>query len=166
MKYQTTKDLLSQEVLTYSQILNIKRRLTGYSNLTGKHRDEAKEAYEKYMREEYQITSEHTEKGLEYLYRVSFKPSIFGSLEEAQEYFIKHNDYLDNAVRKTCPLGYREVLILLNFDHFTFTGFYDDSTYYMSQAGYKSLYPLWTCYDKDGDSFEYYIAAGAMHIVG
>ena len=69
-------------------------------------------------------------------------------------------------MRKNSPLGYREASILLDFDHFTFTGFYNASNSYQVESGYRTLYPLWKCYDKGGDSFEYYLEGGVMNITG
>ena len=63
-------------------------------------------------------------------------------------------------------MGYREINILLQFKKFTFTGFYDATNVYQENAGYKTLYPIWKCYDKDNYSFEYYLEAGEMKIIG
>lgn len=155
-KYIPTQELLNRDLLTYQEILNIKKRLTGYTKNHDIKYDEAE------FKDEYNITPKHTAKGLEYLFRVAFKPS---KLEEQKARFTK-DGLLDEAIRSNSPLGYRELTILLQFDHFTFSGFYDASNYYQSQSGYKNLYPLWKCYDRDGDSFEYYLEAGEMQIIG
>src|SRR3990172_9426019 len=98
MKYTTTQELLNQEVLTYQEILNIKKRLSGYS----KSREDNQKDYN--FKDEYQITQEHTDKGLEYLFRIAFKPS---KLEQQRREF-EDKGILDEAVRSNSPLGYRE----------------------------------------------------------
>ena len=155
MKKINSQELLNKDTLTYQEILNLKKRMTGYSKAPEKPSD-----FE--WKEEYKITDEHTAKGLEYLFRVAFKPS---KLQEQKDRFEKEG-ILYEALRSNCPLGYRELTILLQFDHFTFTGFYDASNYAQVQMGFRALYPLWRTYDKDGDSFEYYLEAGQMQIVG
>jgi hypothetical protein len=175
MKYIKTQDVLNKKVLTYQEILNIKKRLTGYTNNKHELKKEftnnddisqpelVRMTLEDYnFKDEYKITQEHTDKGLEYLYRVTFKPS---KLAEQKRRF-KKDGILDEALRSNCPLGYREAIILLNFHHFTFTGFYDATNIYQREVGYRTLYPLWKTYSKNGDSFEYYIEGGKMNIVG
>lgn len=166
MKYKTTSELLKQDTLTYQDILNLKKRLSGYARASEEHKQETEKAYSEDMQEEYNITPEHTAKGLEYLYRVSFKPSVFASLAEAQEAYKKDQDSIEKGTQSNCPLGYRELDILLKFDHFTFAGFYDATTSYQYSSGFRNLYPLWRCYSVEGDSFEYYMAGGEMQIVG
>ena len=156
MKYIKTQDLLNKKVLTYREILNIKKRFTGYTNNKDIKYHEAE------FREEYKITKEHTDKGLEYLFRVAFKPS---KLAKQKKVFNKQG-LLDEAIRSNSPLGYRENIILLQFHHFTFTGFYDATNSVQQELGFKVLYPIWKCYDKDGDSFEYYLEGGEMKIIG
>lgn len=156
MKYIKTQELLDKDTLTYQEILNIKKRFGGYT----KNKDITYSEAE--FKDEYNITQEHTEKGLEYLHRVAFKPS---KLKTQMERYEKEG-ILDEAVRSNSPLGQREMYILLGFDHFTFTGFYDASNHYQIESGYRTLYPLWKCYDKDGDSFEYYLEGGQMNIIG
>ena len=175
MKYIKTQKLLNQNRLTYQEILNIKKRLTGYA----KNTHEMKKAFtgngdisqpewvkmtiEDYnWKDEYSITPEHTAKGLEYLFRVAFKPS---KLADQKARFEKEG-LLDEAIRSNSPLGYREAIILLQFNHFTFTGFYNASTSYQESIGLHAYYSLWKCYDKDGDSFEYYLEGGEMNIIG
>jgi len=158
MKYIATQDLLNQDVLTYQEILNIKKRFGGYSKSSDPTTYENAE-----FKDEYAITPEHTAKGLEYLFRVAFKPS---KLEEAKAFYKEAGEILDNSLRSNCPLGNRELFVLLGFDHFTFTGFYDASNMYQREAGIRALYPLWKTYDKDGDSFEYYLEGGEMNIIG
>lgn len=152
-------ELLARDVLTYAEILAIKKRMTGYSKMSEAHKKDTEDAE---FKDEYRITPEHTAKGLEYLERVAFKPSKLG--EQKMRY--EKEGLIDEAIRKNSPMGYRELSILLQFNHFTFTGFYDATTMYQRDSGFKSLYPLWKCYDKDGDSFEYYIEGGVMNIIG
>lgn len=157
MKYQTTQDLLNKDTLTFQEILNIKKRLNGYA----KSKEKAgADNYE--FKDEYKITPEHTAKGLEYLQRVAFKPSKLPiQLKDFEAHGISHE-----AVRSNSPLGYRELIILLQFHHFTFTGFYNASNQYQESMGLHVYYPLWKCYDLDGDSFEYYLEGGEMTIIG
>lgn len=59
------------------------------------------------------------------------------------------------------PFGYREQNILENFDRFTYCENYDSSRY-----GQNPFYlPVYRCYSKDGDSFEYYYD-GKVNIIG
>ena len=155
-KYIKTQALLNKKVLTYKEILNIKKRFTGYTKSKDIKYDEAN------FKDEYKITKEHTKKGLKYLFKVAFKPS---QLEEQKRVY-KKQGLLDKAIRSNSPLNYRELNILLQFNHFTFTGFYDNTNIYQADFGYKNLCPIWKCYDKDGYSFEYYLEAGEMHIIG
>ena len=157
-KYIKTQDLLNKNLLTYQEILNIKKRLNGYAKSK-----ENKDLNDYDWKDEYKITQEHTDKGLEYLFRVAFKPS---KLARQKRVFNKKG-LMDGATRINCPLGYRELTILLQFHHFTFTGFYDASTSsYGLEQGFHNYLPIWKCYDKDGDSFEYYISGGEMNIIG
>lgn len=158
MKYIKTQDILNKEVLTYREILNVKRRLNGY---TKGQEPAGADNYE--FKEEYTITPEHTAKGLEYLYRVAFKPSKF---DPAMSLYYSEEEINEKIMRKNSPLGLREAMILCDFDHFTFTGFYDASNYYQNQLGYHNYLPIWKCYSKEDDSFEYYLEAGKMQIIG
>lgn len=156
MKYVPTQELLNRDLLTYQEILNIKKRMSGYTKSKDVSFSDAQ------FKEEYKITQEHSDKGLEYLFRVAFKPS---KLAEQQAKY-NTDGLLDDAIRSNSPLGYRELNILLQFDHFTFAGYYNASNYTQVQMGFTILYPIWKCYDKDGDSFEYYIEGGEMQIIG
>lgn len=158
-KYIPTQELLDQDLLTYQEILNIKKRMTGYAKSNDKTTKDAE------FKDEYKITQEHTDKGIEYLERVAFKPSLLGALHDAWRQRVGTVN-VDEFTRKNCPLGEREIYILLDFDHFTFTGYYDGTSYGQGVMGFKSLLPLWKCYDKEGDSFEYYIGNGEMNIIG
>jgi hypothetical protein len=180
MKYINTQTLLNKDILTYQEILNIKKRLTGYSKNNHELKKDftsdetisqpelVKMTVEDYnWQDEYKITPEHTAKGIEYLQRVAFKPSkLQEGLKAVKNYGKLENNELDTYLRSSNPLGTRELQILADFDHFTFAGFYDATNMYQQDAGYKNLYPIWKCYDSEGYSFEYYLEAGEMQIVG
>lgn len=62
---------------------------------------------------------------------------------------------------KNNPFGYREQNILENFDRFTYCENYDSSRY-----GQNPFYlPVYRCYSKNGNSFEYYYN-GKVNIIG
>lgn len=156
MKYIKTQDLLNKKVLSYQEILNLKKRLNGYSKSRENRLKDKIGANDYQWLDEYAITPEHTKKGLDWLNKITYKPS----------HYAKHNWDLDCCVRSNCPLGYREIEILEHFSHFTFTGFYDSATYTANEMGYHGYLPIWRVYAKDGDSFEYYVASGEINIIG
>lgn len=153
-KYIKTEDLLAKDTLTYQEILNLKKRMSGHTK--------SKDTTDGMPDKEWHITPAHTNKGLEYLWRVAYKPSM----ADIQRLDFQATGIIDKCLRKNCPLGYRELIILNQFDHFTFNGFYHDCNNIQESMGVHNLAPLWKCYDKDGDSFEYYVSAGEMQIVG
>ena len=175
MKYQYTQDLLNKNKLTYQEILSIKKRLNGYAknnhelkkDFTGNDNISQPElvrmTLEDYnIKDEYKITPEHTAKGLEYLYNIAFKPSKLREGLNAVKNYGKLGQ-LDNYLRKTNPLGNRELQILAEFSHFTFTGFYNAGQESIDLHNYCLI---WKCYDKDGYSFEYYLEGGVMNLIG
>lgn len=62
--------------------------------------------------------------------------------------------------RKNNPFGYREQEILKNVNDITLKSLYDAGNMYV-----KNYLPLYSCNDKDGNSFEYYYN-GKINIVG
>lgn len=62
--------------------------------------------------------------------------------------------------RKNNPFGYREQKILENFSHFTLSGFYDAGNSYVT-----FYIPIYSCWSKDGNGFEYYYN-GEVNIIG
>lgn len=160
MSYVKTIEILGKDTLTYREILLLRRRWNKPAKSKDPKEEEARE--KDLLREEYNITEENTSKGLEYLYRVCFKPS---KLQEAlSEYLTK--GIQDEWLRKNCPLGYRELDILLQFSHFTFTGFYHDYTLYGEKLEIHNLLPVWRVYDKDGFSFDYYVSSRGLVVCG
>lgn len=158
--YIKTQELLNKNTLTYQEILNIKKRLNGYS----KSREDNTELE---WKDEYFVTPEHTQKGLEYLNRVCFKPSLYEEMLEKTNKEDKANGVVDDKyLRISCPLGCRELAALLTFDHFTFAGLYDASTYYQAQSNLHNYLPIWRCYGADGDSFDYYLEGGNLVVIG
>ena len=158
-KYIPTQELLNQDTLTERDILNIKKRLNGYA----KSQDEGKSINDFKMKDEYALTLEQSNKGIAWLINHCFKPSSFDELKEAWE--TSNHDTIDisKAMRKNSVFGYREALTILDFAHFTFIGYYDERNLYQ---GFHNYLPLWKCYAKDGDSFEYYVKNGEAQIVG
>lgn len=154
--YTTTRELLSKEQLSYQEILNIRKRLNGFT----KSNDSSNLGAEDLMADkEYLLTPEHTKKGLDWLYNIAFKPSHLQKVLETR-------NVLDEDERANNPLGLREMNILLDFDHFTFAGFYHNCASYGHSQGLHNLVPIWKVYDNEGFSFEYYLEVGEMRIIG
>lgn len=63
--------------------------------------------------------------------------------------------------RKNNPYGYREQRVLENYAGIEFAGTYDTGNMHHSYH-----VPLWNVISKDGDSFQYYMSGGEIHIVG
>jgi hypothetical protein len=156
-KYIPTQELLNRDILTYRDILNIKSRLNGYRVL--KSRGEGKDANDFEWKDEYKITADHSKKGLDWLHDVAIKPTNL-------DHVLETGDWTDEDIRISNPLGHRELTILVNFDHFTFTGLYDAQSSAGLSMGYHNYLPIWRAYDHDGDSFEYYVQGHDINIIG
>ena len=63
--------------------------------------------------------------------------------------------------RKNNPFGYREQEILENFDTIQLRSYYDAGNAYRSY-----FVPLYCVVSKSGNTFEYYVSGGEIHIVG
>lgn len=160
--YISTQELLNKDLLTEGEILSIKARLTGYKSLTEAHRQESKNAT---WKEEYKLTSEQQAKGYRWVINKAFKPSL---LAEVKERYSTEYGTLDlfEYTRKDCPFGYRELSVILNYSHFTFVGFYDNTNMYQDKLGYKNLASIWRMYDTEGAYFDYIVLAGNCEIIG
>jgi hypothetical protein len=156
-KYIPTQELLNQELLTYQQILNLKKRHNGYT----KTREGQTDIHTYDWKDEYKITKEHTQKGIAWLRDKAFKPSKLQKVLDTKE-----RGYDDTRKTENYPFGERELFAIVNFNYFTFVGFYDASNHYQIEQGYHTYYPIWRCYDSDGDSFEYYLEGGKINITG
>lgn len=155
-RYISTPELLRQQALTYQQILNLKRRMSGYAKQSPEHKRATLLAvWNDKQREEYNLTPEHTAKGISWLRKIAFKPS----------HYAKHNWDKDCCERINSPFGFVGVDIIRHFDHFTFAGFHETTSYYQARAGYRQLYPVWRCYDRQGRSFAYYVEGGKPEFI-
>lgn len=87
--------------------------------------------------QELTLSDEQNKKGYDFLMKLRFTPT--------------------GKERTNSPFGYREEKVLDNFSHFTLSDFYPANNHYYIR--------LYTCYAKDGASFEYYYN-GKMNITG
>lgn len=153
-KYTPTQEILNKNILTERDISNLRKRLNGYS----KSREEAgANNYE--WKEEYKITAEQTEKGRAWLLDQAFKPS---RLQEV----LSNRKFSGADLRKSQPFGNRELEILIDFSHFTFTGLFDAGTPYQNNMGYYNYLPIYKVHDTEGYTFEYYVMGGEIHLIG
>lgn len=61
---------------------------------------------------------------------------------------------------KTQPFGDRELKIIKGFSKYRWVGFHNTQEDYGNFNGCKSLTPIWRCYDRKGNYFDYYVRGG------
>lgn len=134
------KNILSQEVLSERDIINLKSAISGGKGSipqeqrailfihagSGKHYIQATQA----------------QKGFSWLLNLYKSPT--------------------GKVRKNNPFGAREISILENFAYFLFAGFIDLNAF--SDYSLRNLSPYYYVYDKYNNSFGYYMKAGKIVI--
>lgn len=81
--------------------------------------------------------------------------------EQGRNWLLSKWKSATGRVRKNNPYGYREQKVLENYAGIEFAGVYDTGNRHISH-----YVPLWSVVSKDGDSFQYYISGGEIHIVG
>lgn len=128
-----TSDLLKKieqtNQISESEILLLKRRLNKGEKINMDY----------IWNNEINLTPEQNKKGIDFLLNLYETPK--------------------GIERKNHPFGYREIEVIKNFSHFTFSGFYDAGN------SYHSYYlPLYYCYG-DNTCFEYYYN-GKVNIIG
>lgn len=134
-------NLLKLDTLTEMQLSTLKSRISGRQcSLTDNEVDQLKEQLDDC---EYKITSEHAEKGIEYLRRKCFKRN--GSNRNNKQLEFMDNRFF-NAIR--------------DYSHFTFIGFeelqfnpYSNNSHYM---------PIWRIHCKNGSTFDYCMNSGLI----
>jgi hypothetical protein len=129
---------------TENEIIYFRKAVNSSSSLPVELRKALKDAFESITNEQgYKITSEQTDKGIQYIRNRAFKRN--GSLRRA----------------KSNPFNTREAHIINNFSHFEFVGLYD-----ANGNGYMQYYvPVYRVIAKDGTAFEYSTNMGQMEIL-
>lgn len=92
--------------------------------------------------EEIRITPEQAQKGFDWLMNLYKSPS--------------------GKERKNNPFGIREMNMLdTGLGHFTYDGHFDAGNAY-----HEWYTPIYSFVDKEGFSFQYYVAGGSIHLIG
>lgn len=125
------------KTITERQIALIGRRLNAKSDLK-----EVGEIYRQAEEEGVQVTDEQAQKGFDWLFNLYKTPR--------------------GIERKNNPFGIREMNMLdRGLGHFIYNGHFDAGN------SYHSWYtPIYSFVDKEGFSFQYYMAAGEIKIIG
>lgn len=137
--------LITRSIQKYIDILKTgliqEREIISMRSLMNKNKDAAQVIFEFWDGQELSIAEDQALKGYEFLIDQWKTPR--------------------GVERKNNPYGYREQEILENFSHFTLTSLYDASR----NRQFTNYLPLYRCYSKDGNAFEYYYN-GEVNIVG
>lgn len=130
--YSKYVDLIKKGKFTERELISFRRQINGSSKLDIDSRQELVDLFEEKAssNKTIQLSKEQQSKGLNWLRQKTFK--------------------LNGRIRKNSPLGSYEIEVLNNFKKFTCVGLYN-----ISENSYTQYVPIYRCYNKKGNYFDY-----------
>lgn len=128
--YNKYLNLIKKGKFTEQELISFRKQINGSSNLDIDSRQELVYLFEEKAKKGIQLTKEHQLKGLNWLRQKTFK--------------------LNGDIRKNAPLDQCEINIINNFKKFICVGLYNTS-----DNSYDNYVPIYRCYGKNGDYFDY-----------